>query len=382
MRVVVAIDSFKGSLTTLQAGNAAARGIKRVFDSAIVSVCPLADGGEGTLNALLYEDETDLQKVKVCNPLGQRINAHYGIIDDEGTAVIEIAAAAGITLIKEEEKNPMNTTTYGVGELIKDAVAKGCRNFIIGIGGSATNDCGIGMLQALGFDFLDADGKPVEFGAKGLYNIKSISIKNTLPELAVCSFHVACDVKNVLCGAQGCSAVYGAQKGATLHMIRQMDNWLRKFAVLTRSILKTDYSNYPGSGAAGGLGFAFLTYLNATLEPGIDLIIRETHLEDYIRNADIVITGEGRLDGQTCMGKAPAGVAAIAKKYNVPVIAFSGCVADGARQCNENGIDAFFPILRNPGTFEEAMEVKNACQNMSDTVEQVFKLIKSVSKNE
>ena len=165
-------------------------------------------------------------------------------------------------------------------------------------------------------------------------------------------------------------------------MIRQMDNWLRKFAVLTRSILKTDYSNYPGSGAAGGLGFAFLTYLNATLEPGIDLIIRETHLEDYIRNADIVITGEGRLDGQTCMGKAPAGVAAIAKKYNVPVIAFSGCVADGARRCNENGIDAFFPILRNPGTIEEAMEVKNACQNMSDTVEQVFKLIKSVSKNE
>ena len=379
MKIVAAIDSFKGSLSTMQAGNAVLEGIKRVFKDAEIIVRPLADGGEGTVNALICENKENLQTVTVSDPLGRKINAEYGIINGS-TAVIEMAAAAGITLVSENEINPLNTTTYGVGEMIKDAIKKGCRNFIIGIGGSATNDCGVGMLQALGFEFLNKYDEQVCFGAKGLSDIVKISNENALRELSECTFNIACDVKNVLCGETGCSAVYAPQKGATPDMIEQMDSWLDRFASLTHEFTGQDNSNYPGAGAAGGLGFAFLSYLNANLESGIDLIIRETKLEEYIKTADIVITGEGRLDDQTCMGKAPVGVASIAKKYKLPVIAFSGCVTDGAVLCNDHGIDAFFPIVRKPCTLEEAMDYETASANMSDTAEQVFKLIKAIKK--
>ena len=377
MKIVTAIDSFKGSLSTISTGNAAAEGIKCVYPDAEIIIRPLADGGEGTVRALICEDTNHLHTVTVHNPLGEPVAAEYGITED-GTAVIEMAAAAGITLINENERNPLNTTTFGVGEIIKDAISKNCRNFIIGIGGSATNDGGLGMLQALGFDFLDENGNSVCFGAKGLEKLASVSAANALPELANCHFHVACDVKNTLCGSEGCSAVFGPQKGATPQMVAQMDLWLQKFADLTHKFTGKDYSKYPGAGAAGGLGFALISYLNASLEPGIDLIIRETRLEEYIKNADIVITGEGRLDDQTCMGKAPVGVADIAKKYDIPVIAFSGCVTDGARLCNEHGIDAFFPILRTPCTLKAAMDCDNAYANMKNSVEQVFRLIKTM----
>ena len=383
MKIVAAIDSFKGSLSTMQAGNAARDGALRVFPDAEVTVSPLADGGEGTVSALSYEKRENIVSVEVTGPLGRPVTAEYGlrpVKDGAPIAVIEMAAAAGITLVPSDERDPMHTTTFGVGEMIRDAIARGCRSFIVGIGGSATNDCGIGMLQALGFSFLDENGDPVPYGAEGVGRVRTISCDSALPELRSCVFHVACDVKNTLCGDLGCSAVYGPQKGATPETVKIMDGYLAAFAERTRAATGKDNATVPGVGAAGGLGYAFLTYLGASLEPGIELVIRETRLEDEIRSADIVVTGEGRLDEQTAMGKAPAGVAAIAKKYGIPVIAFSGCVTDGARLVNEHGIDAFFPILRRPVTLAEAMDPENAYRNMADTAEQAFRLVKAFRK--
>ena len=401
VKVVVAIDSWKGSLGSLEAGASIAEGVHRVFPEAEVLVRPLADGGEGTVEALVLGMNGRMETVQVTGPLGIPVEASYGIIeelkegcvereDDVGqescdrtmertkTAIIEMAAAAGITLVDEKYRNPLDTTTFGVGEMICDAIHKGCRKFIVGIGGSATNDGGIGMLQALGYEFLNANGKQVPFGAKGLAEIVKIIDDHVLPELKECEFKVACDVTNPLCGTQGCSAVYGPQKGATPAMIADMDQWLFHYARLTQETYPHANWNQAGTGAAGGLGFAFLSYTNAVLESGIQIILEETRLESYIKAADIVITGEGRLDGQTVMGKAPIGVAAIAKKYGKPVLAFSGCVTEEAGVCNQYGIDAFFPVLRTVTTLEEAMEKEQTKRNLSATVEQVFRLIKIV----
>jgi glycerate kinase len=302
------------------------------------------------------------------------VEAEYCILANQ-TAVMEMAAAAGLPLVPEDQRNPMETTTYGVGELIKDAISHGCRHFIMGIGGSATNDGGAGMLSALGYRFLDAAGNDIPLGAKGLENLKTITVDSVIPELRECSFRVACDVNNPLCGESGCSAVYGPQKGATPTQIQQMNGWLASFASLTKSVIPDADMHYPGAGAAGGLGFAFLAYTNASLEPGIQIILEETKLEDVICNADLVVTGEGRLDAQTVMGKAPVGVAKLAKKYDKKVIAFSGCVAPGAEACNDHGIDAYFPVLRNITTLEDALNPENAYQNLTDTAYQVFRLL-------
>lgn len=380
MKIVIAVDSFKGSMSSLQAGESAGRGVSRVFGDADIIIRPLADGGEGTVDALTLGCGGRLQKSRVTGPLGKKVSCQYGIVEESKTAIIEMSAAAGITLIDENERNPLNTTTYGVGEMIKDAIKKGCRNFLIGIGGSATNDGGAGMLQALGFDFLDKDGNQVPYGAKGLEVLEEINDDNILPELSECSFQIACDVTNTLCGEKGCSAIYGPQKGATPTMIMQMDKWLAYYAKLAKEKYPDADARYPGAGAAGGLGFAFMTFLNGKLCPGVDIVLRETRLEEYIRDADMVITGEGRLDGQTVMGKAPAGVAKIAKKYNIPVLAFAGCLKEDAILCNENGIDAFFPILRNVVSYEDAMKVQNAMNNMEAAVEQTMRLIKAVRK--
>ena len=377
MKVTIAIDSFKGSLSTFQAGEAVAEGVRQVYPYAETTVCPLADGGEGTVEAIIAATGGEMVEATVHNPIGKLIRSSYGIIPHTKTAIIEMSAAAGITLIDEKDRNPLNTTTYGVGELILDAITKGCRKFIVGIGGSVTNDGGIGMLQALGFAFLDKNGNQVAFGAKGLEDIVEIKIDNAVRALKECSFCVACDVKNPLCGENGCSAIYGPQKGATQAMIKDMDAWLDKYAELTKQVIPTSDSNTPGTGAAGGLGFAFLSYLDATLQSGIDLVIKETELEKYIKDADVVVTGEGRLDGQSYMGKAPIGVAKLAKKYKKPVVAFSGCVTDDAVICNEHGIDAFFPILRTPCSLQEAMDCDHAYKNLKDTAQQVFRLIKT-----
>ncbi len=373
MNALIAIDSFKGSLSSMKAGNAVAEGIKRVYKNANIKVCPIADGGEGTVEALVDGMNGKMQKIEVTGPLGKKIKSEYGIIEESKTAVIEMAAAAGITLISDSERNPMNTTTYGVGEIIKDAVFKGCRNFIIGIGGSATNDGGIGMLQALGFYILDEKQKQVSYGAKGLSEIHEITVDNIIPGLSECKFYIACDVTNPLCGENGCSRVFGPQKGADEKMIREMDSWLLNYAKIAKTVNDATDENYPGVGAAGGLGFAFLTFLNSELKKGIDLILKETSVEEYIKDADIVITGEGRLDFQSVMGKAPVGVASISKKYAKPVIAFSGAVTKEAKVCNEHGIDAYFPIVRGVCTLEEAMNAENAYNNLADTAEQVFR---------
>lgn len=376
MKIVIAIDSFKGSLSSLEAGNAAAEGVRRVFASAEIKVSPLADGGEGTVEALVNGMGGAKHTVTVTGPLGKPVSCVYGILEKANTAVIEMSGAAGITLLAENEKNPLHTTTYGVGEVIRDAIAKGCRRFIVGIGGSATNDGGIGMLQALGYGFLDAKGRQAAFGAKGLADLDAIDNAKVIPALAGCSFRIACDVRNPLCGEQGCSAVYGPQKGATPSMIARMDGWLERYAALAKEKFPNADPCKAGTGAAGGLGFAFLTFTNAVLEPGVKIVLEETGLETAIARADIVITGEGRLDRQTIMGKAPAGVARLAKKYGKPVVAFAGSVSKEAAECNRNGIDAFFPILRDVATLEEAMEPENAKMNMAGAVEQAFRLWK------
>lgn len=375
MNIVIAIDSLKGSLTSMEAGYAIAEGIKKADSTDTITVRPLADGGEGTVEALASGMNGAIHTVLVTGPIGEPVVCSYGIIESSKTAIIEMSGAAGIMLVPEQKKNPLNTTTYGVGEVIKDAISKNCRRFIVGIGGSATNDGGIGMLQALGFGFLNSAGQQVSFGAKGLSELESISDEHVIPELRECEFHVACDVTNILCGKNGCSAVFGPQKGATPSMIMEMDKWLSWYAALSREKFPEANPKQAGTGAAGGMGFAFLTFTNAILESGIKLVLEETKLEEYIKDADIVITGEGRLDGQTAMGKAPVGVARLAKRYNKTVIAFAGSVTKEAIECNQQGIDAFFPILRSIVTLEEAMNPENARANLSDTAEQVFRLL-------
>lgn len=378
MKVLIAIDSFKGSLTSREAGMAAAEGIKRVYPGAECEVLTVADGGEGTVDALMSALESETVTAKVSDPLGRKIKCQYGITP-ERTALMEMSSAAGITLLSEEELNPLVTTTYGVGEMIRDAIGRGCRRFVIGIGGSATNDGGAGMLQALGFSLLDEDGKDISFGAEGLSCLDSISDEKVIKELSECSFRIACDVTNPLCGESGCSAVFGPQKGATAETVKEMDGYLACFAEKTKEIRPLSDKDFPGSGAAGGLGFALRAFLGAELLSGIDLILDEIHIEDKIKNADIVITGEGRIDSQTVMGKAVGGVAEKAKKHGKPVIAFSGAVTKDAIYCNEKGIDAFFSIVRGVTTLEKAMEKDVAFGNMADSAEQVFRLIRTVN---
>ena len=379
MKTVIAMDSFKGSISSLEAGNAVSAGIRRVFSDADIIIKPVADGGEGTTEALVSGLNGRLCEAEVSDPLGRKIAAKYGVLPNN-TVVIEMASASGLTLLTGNECDPTLTTTFGTGELILSAIRNGYRNFIIGIGGSATNDGGIGCLQALGFGMLDDNGRQVGFGAEGLSQLVEINDTNVTPELKDCSFKVACDVTNPLCGENGCSAVFAPQKGAKSEMIPIMDRYLRNFADLTKMYNATASPDTPGTGAAGGLGFSLMYYLNAEFESGVDLIINETKLVDAIKEADVVITGEGCLDSQTAMGKAPIGIARIAKKYNKPVIAFGGAVKSGAELCNQNGIDAYFPILRTVSTLEQAMDKSNAYHNLADTAEQVFRTVKIFSK--
>jgi glycerate kinase len=377
MKVVVAIDSLKGSLSSMEAGTSIKEGILSVCDAQVI-VKPLADGGEGTVDALLAGMGGREIMLEVTGPLGKKLTSSYGILNDNRTAVIEMAAAAGIKLVLREDLNPLNTTTFGVGEMIKDAINRGCRNFIIGIGGSATNDGGLGMLQALGYQFFDENGKLVGPEGRELSKIAGFSTVLSLKELEDCTFKIACDVTNPLYGPRGASHIFGPQKGATPEIVEILDEGLKNFAEVVKKVLGQDTASYPGTGAAGGLGFAFLTFLKGTLESGISIILDEIGLEDDIIDADYVITGEGKLDFQTSMGKAPVGVAKLAKKYGKKVIAFAGGTTKDAVKCNEEGIDAYFSILQLPMTVEEAMEYDTARMNLSSGAAQVFRLIKAV----
>lgn len=380
MKVVIAMDSFKGSMSSVEAGYAARNGILRACNAEIteITVKPMADGGEGTAEALVEGLGGEYVTVEVTGPLGKSTNARYGILGDGRTAVMEMAEASGIILVKGEDLDPLRATTYGVGEMIMDAVGKGCREFIIGIGGSATSEGGTGMLQALGYDILDKEGKPVEQGIRGLSSIHSISGANVPEELKECHFRIACDVRNPLCGENGAVYVYGPQKGVKEKEKQSFDEKMRHFADKTKEYKGADYRMAEGAGAAGGLGFAFLSYLpHAELKSGIDIVLEAVGLEQEVKDADIVVTGEGRLDFQTSMGKAPAGVARLAKKYGAKVLAFAGGVTTDAGKCNAAGIDAFFPIVRGVTTLEEAMLPENAKENMALSVEQVFRALRS-----
>ena len=378
MKVVIAIDSFKGSLGSVEAGNAAAKGVKRVFPDAECIVSPLADGGEGTVDALVAGMGGEFRAVEVTGPDGRPTEARYGLLPG-GTAVMEMAQAAGITLVSGAARNPLRTTTYGVGEMIRDAAANGAKRIVMGIGGSATNDGGAGMLQALGWRLLDASGKDIQRGGAGLADISRIESPDAdaYADVSGLSFRVACDVTNPLCGPNGASAVFGPQKGATPEMVAALDAALARFAaVATASLGATgDAASAPGAGAAGGLGYAFKTFLGAELTQGVDLVLQETRLDDAMRDVDVVVTGEGRLDGQTAMGKAPIGVARLAKRHYAQVLAFAGCLGDGVEALNEAGIDAYFPILRRVVTLEEALDRTAAAANLADAVEQAFRLL-------
>ena len=379
MKVVVAIDSFKGSLTSEEAGNAAKAGILRAIPEAEVIVRPMADGGEGTVDALAAGRTLQRITAHVTGPLGTPAEAQYVILDGS-IAVMEMSRAAGITMVPRQNLDPRRATTFGVGEMIIDALDRGVRSFVLGIGGSATNDGGAGMLRALGYGLLDGNGAPIPNGAAGLASLSQITDEQVRRELASCTFRVVCDVNNPLTGERGASAVFGPQKGADPGTVALLDRWLGHFARISSDYLVKQGKpaadpDYPGSGAAGGLGFALRNFLGASLEPGVKLVLEFTRMEDAVKDADILVTGEGRIDRQTVMGKAPSGIAGLGRKYGIPVIAFSGSVTEDAGYCNDHGITAFFPVLRSIVTLEEAMDPAQAKKNMADTAEQVFRLI-------
>ena len=373
MRIVVAPDSFKGSISAIGVSNAMERGIKKVFPQADVYKVPIADGGEGTVEALVTATGGQMLYHNVTGPLGNPVNACWGILGDGETAVIEMAAASGLTLVEQEKRNPRITTTFGTGELIKAAIDKGMRKIIIGIGGSATNDGGAGMAQALGVRFLNADGNELPFGGAALANLASINITNVDARLKNTTIMVACDVDNPLCGPRGASAVYGPQKGATPEIIAELDAALAHYANIAKQTTGKDIAENSGAGAAGGLGAGLLFFTAAQLKPGVEIVLEATGFDDMVKKAQLVVTGEGRTDFQTAFGKAPVGVAKVAKKYNVPTLCLSGGLGQGHKDVLEQGIDGVSSIIPRPITLEECME--NASELIEDGTERLCRLV-------
>ena len=373
MKIVVAPDSFKGSVSALEAACAIEQGLRRVFPDAVIDKIPMADGGEGTVQSLVDATGGHLRTQRVLAPLGNAVDAQLGILADSETAVIEMASASGLTLVAPHERNPLRTTTYGTGQLIHAALEAGCRRLIIGIGGSATNDGGAGMAEALGIRLLDKEGKQIPRGGEGLGRLASIDITDLHPAVAETETVVACDVNNPLTGPDGASHVYGPQKGATPEMIETLDAHLTHFdGVLTRTLGKS-FNDIPGSGAAGGLGAGLMAFLNAELRLGVDIMVDAVNLKERVKGASIVFTGEGQLDFQTAFGKTPVGVAKVAKAHNIPVIAIAGGIGEGAEAVYEAGIDAMLGIAQEP--MELADAVADAPRLIADTAEQAARLI-------
>ncbi|HEX9014315.1 MAG TPA: glycerate kinase [Anaerolineaceae bacterium] len=355
MKFVIAPDSFKESLTAREVAAEIEAGFREVFPDAEYVKLPMADGGEGTVDALVTATGGKVCEVAVTAPLGGKTAARFGLSGDGETAFIELAAASGLALVPPALRNPMKTTSYGTGELIGAALNAGARHLIIGIGGSATNDGGAGMLQALGVRLTDSSGSDIGFGGEGLARLERVDAHDMDPRLKGCRIEVACDVTNPLTGPAGASAVYGPQKGATPEMVAQLDANLGHFAALIRQKPGIEVAAMPGSGAAGGMGAALLAFLNATLRPGIDIVMEAAGLDAAVRDADLVITGEGRIDSQTINGKTPIGVARVAKRHGRPVIAIAGSVAADAGVVHRHGIDAMFSVLNRVGTLEDAL---------------------------
>lgn len=377
MKVVIAIDSFKGSLSSVGANSIAARAIRKVYPEAEIKGFPLADGGEGTVDALIEGLNGRSVPVTVTGPLGEKRQSRYGYLPATSTAVIEMADAAGLPMVPPELRNPLNTTTYGLGELILAALDAGCRNFIIGIGGSATNDAGLGMLTALGARFFRADGSQVGIFGRDVAEIQQLDLRGLDARLAQANIQVACDVNNPLCGEMGCSRIYGPQKGATPEIVAAMDKAISSFAKLVEEKCCITGAEIPGAGAAGGLGYAFHSFLQGELKPGVRMILESMGISRALADADILVTGEGRMDAQTAMGKAPVGVAQLAKKVNpsITTVAFCGCAAKDAEVVNDHGIDGYFPILHEVVSMEEAMSEEVAARNLAQTVTQVFRIM-------
>jgi len=373
MKIIIAPDSFKGSLSALEVCENIEKGIRKVFGTAEIVKVPMADGGEGTVQSLVDATGGKIITLKVKGPLLKEVDAFYGILGDGNTAVIEMASASGITLITKEERNPMKTTTYGTGEIIKHALDMGCRNFIIGIGGSATNDGGAGMLKALGVKLLDENGNDIGFGGGNLDILQTIDLSKIDSRIKLCNIVAACDVDNPLCGERGASYIFGPQKGADENMIITLDKNLSHYADMVEKYLGISIKGYPGAGAAGGLGGGLLAFLNAKLQPGINIVIENTALEEKLKDANLVITGEGMIDYQTQYGKTPYGVAKLAQKYNIPVIAIAGGIGRDAEELYLKGFDSIFSIVDKPMCLEEAM--KNSELLLQKTTERIMKVI-------
>ena len=376
-KIIISPDSFKGSLTSAEVANAIKEGIKKVFPDCEIIKVPVADGGEGTTDTLVSTLNGKIVKVLVHDPLMRLIEVEYGLVDDGKTAIIEMAAASGITLLKKQEHNPSITTTFGTGEIIKDALKRGCRSLLIGIGGSATNDAGTGMLRALGYRFLNKNGDETDGTGKSLHSIYSIDASRAMPELKEANFVIACDVNNPFSGPNGAAYVFAPQKGATEQVTKNLDEGMESFRKLIYAQQKIDLNTIPGAGAAGGLGGGFVAFLNAQVKPGIEMVLEVVGYETHLQNADLVITGEGKIDKQTSMGKAVSGILDAASKRNVPVIAIGGCVED-VENLNKHGFVSVFSVVPSPMSLEEAMQKDVAKRNITQTIEQIMRSIKYI----
>ncbi|PLC58275.1 glycerate kinase [Photobacterium carnosum] len=369
MKIIIAPDSYKESLTAMEVATAIEAGFRQVMPDAEYIKLPMADGGEGTVQSLVDASNGTIIEHQVTGPLSEQVPAFFGLMGDGKTAVIEMAAASGLHLVSPEQRNPMITTSYGTGELILAALDYGVKHIIIGIGGSATNDGGIGMAQALGVQLLDNKGQALGFGGQALAQLASIDITTVDPRLAHIKLDVACDVDNPLCGEKGASHIFGPQKGATPAMVAELDQHLAHYAAIIKRDLAIDVKDMAGAGAAGGMGAALLSLFNAQLRSGIEIVIDAVHLGDIIKDADLVITGEGRIDSQTIHGKTPIGVARTAKKYHKPVIGIAGCLSQDCGVVYDHGIDAVFSVVPTAMNLEQAF--KNAAINVELTARNI-----------
>jgi glycerate kinase len=373
VKIVIAPDSYKESLTALEVATEIEAGFREIFPHAEYIKLPMADGGEGTVAAMVAATGGKLVTVEVTGPLGEPVSACYGLTGDGKTAIIEMAAASGLSLVPPDLRNPLNTTTLGTGELIKATLDAGISHLIIGIGGSATNDGGAGMLQALGVRLLDHAGREIGFGGGQLANLNRIDISGMDARLKECRIEAACDVNNPLTGPKGASAVFGPQKGATPEMVAQLDGNLAHYAGVIDRDLGVQVDSVPGAGAAGGVGAALLAFFGAHLRPGIEIVVEAVGLDACVRDADLVITGEGRIDSQTIHGKTPIGVAAVAKRYGKPVIGIAGCLSTDVEVVHDYGIDAVFSVLSQACSVQEALahaavNVRSASRNIAATL--------------
>ena len=371
MKIVVASDSFKGSMTSIEVAHSAKEGVLQVYPAAEVVCVNVADGGEGTVEAIVDALNGEIVEVPVSNPLMQPIIAHYGIADD--TAIIEMAAASGLPLLTPEQRNPWLTSTFGTGEMIMDAISRGCRHFLVGIGGSATNDAGTGMLQALGFRFYDANNHLIQHCTGGrMADIARIDDSAVPPAVREATFTVACDVDTPFCGPEGAAPVFAPQKGADPEMVIRLDKAMASLAQVIQQHYNVNIIPIPGAGAAGGMGGAFYACLQATLKKGIDMVLDAIHFDSIIQGADLVITGEGKVDFQTAKGKTAAGVLTRAKKQHIPVIAIGGCV-EMCESVMQMGFAGIYPILEEKVPLEVAMQREFAMSNVTKTVARVVR---------